>query len=68
MEPENITIKATIKLPSRPTRISGAEFGIENAVAKAVEVVIKSSNPVFSATPSMVIMLLSYPSHHAVPS
>ena len=57
MEPENITIIATMKLPSIPMKIRGAASGIENAVAKAVAVVIRRSSPVFSDTPSMVIIL-----------
>ena len=57
IEPEKITIIATMKPPRAPTRIRGKESGIENAVASAVVAVIRSRIPVFSAVPSMVIRL-----------
>ena len=63
LDPEKITIKATIKPPNAPSKISGALSGIEKAVTSAVVAVIRRRSPVFSATPSIVIMLDSYPSH-----
>ena len=63
VDPEKITIKATIKPPNAPTKISGPLSGIEKAVNSAVVAVIRRRSPVFSATPSIVIMLDSYPSH-----
>ena len=56
MEPEKITIIATMKPPIIPRRINGEASGIEKAVASAVVVVIRRRRPVFSATPSIVIM------------
>ena len=50
-----ITI-AIIKPPRAPKKINGADSGIENAVARAVVAVMMSRRPVFSATPSIVIM------------
>ena len=57
-----ITI-AMMNPPIEPKKIKGIDSGIENAVARAVVAVMRRRNPVFSATPSIVIMLDSYPSH-----
>ena len=64
VEPEKITIKARMNPPIAPIMMRGALSGIEKAVIIAVVAVIRSRSPVFSATPSIVIMLDSYPSHH----
>ena len=63
---EKIIIMATTNPPIAPTKISGAAWGIEKAVSTAVVAVINSSKPVFSATPSIDIRLLSLSSHQLV--
>lgn len=64
IDPEKIIIIATTNPPRAPSSISGDDVGIEKAVARAVVVVIRRRIPVFSDTPSILIMLDSYPSHH----
>ena len=52
-----MTINANMKPPINPTRIKGEASGIEKAVNTAVAAVMRSSMPVFSDTPSIVIIL-----------
>ena len=70
MEREKITTIAVMKPPRNPSVINGADAGIENAVNKAVRIVIPSKTPVFSAVPSMDIFVdssaRSKPSHHGL--
>ena len=65
-----ITIIAVINPPRNPSVIKGADSGIENAVNRAVNTVIPSKIPVFSAVPSMDIVVdssaISKPSHHGL--
>ncbi len=59
-----------MKPPRNPSIINGADEGIEKAVKSAVRTVITSKMPVFSAVPSMDIVVdssaRSKPSHHGL--
>ena len=65
-----MTIIAVINPPRKPTIINGTEPGIEEAVKRAVRTVIPSKIPVFSAAPSMDIVVdssaRSKPSHQGL--
>ena len=56
--------------PRSPIPIKSVDSGIENAVNRAVNTVIPSKIPVFSAVPSMDIVVdssaISKPSHHGL--
>ena len=70
VEREKITIIAVMKPPRNPRPINGTDAGIENAVNRAVRIVIPSKIPVFSAVPSMDIVVdssaRSKPSHQGL--
>ena len=56
--------------PRNPSPIKSVDSGIENAVNRAVNTVIPSKIPVFSAVPSIDILVdssaISKPSHHGL--
>ena len=65
-----ITKNPVMKPPRYPSPIKSVDSGIENAVNRAVNTVIPSKIPVFSAVPSMDIVVdssaISKPSHHGL--